>query len=687
MAMPGMVCARTSPPRIEADMTVNNSANKVIAAGTGAQTAFGFAFIAVKSSDLAVIVTDSSGIETTLQPAQYNVALNPTLPGQIWAIGGTVTYPLTGSPIPLGSTLTIVRQLSLTQLVALGNQGNEFPSAVETALDLLEMQIQQVAELFQRSIVAPVVDPSSINLIMPPAAQRANTGLAFDSQGNVIAGTTPATGLISTPMQPVVDAATLALGRTVFGLGTSAVLNIGRGLYADGAGNLASDVEAVNVFQFDPTGTIGNGSVDATAAFQAAAATGLPIFVPAGTYLLTSTITLTGNGQRMVGAGPLATILLPVMGIDCITFAGGNRGGGVENLEISAAGMTGGNAISVRGYNRVNIRNVALLSPWNGIFVTACNGAFVTDVYMDGCRGTWGINWFGSSTARSDDLSLINVVMSGAPAFGIVMDGNVDTLRMHGVACTAMRAGLVTQNSSGGPAPAFIVSHDFEVDSPAEQAIDLAGGFSGGYFANTYVFKSATSTNINIDAATFDVSFTGGRCGDAWHQGIFAGGRYIRIVGMNIFANGQAASNAWPGIEIGPASVGVTIESNHIGQFAGLAAETQNYGVLIDAGALEYRVMGNAMSSNVSGAVLDNANDYAFSPPRSSVAFNGGSSLHRLGSQSIIGSNPAVELLGFWGQTPTTRQTVGGAKGGNGALASLLSILAGYGLIVDGSSA
>lgn len=217
-------------------MTVNNSANKVIAAGNGVQTVFNFGFIAVAASDLAVILTDSSGNETTLLPANYTVALNPVPPGQIWSIGGTVTYPLVGSPIPTGSTLTIVRELSLTQLVALGNQGNEFPSAVETALDLLEMQLQQVNETFQRAIVAPVVDPAA-PLPLPPVAQRANMGMAFDGNGNPIAAALPASGVISSAMQPVVDAATLALGRTAFGLGTMATEGIGAGLQDDGSGN------------------------------------------------------------------------------------------------------------------------------------------------------------------------------------------------------------------------------------------------------------------------------------------------------------------------------------------------------------------------------------------------------------------------------------------------------------------
>jgi hypothetical protein len=217
-------------------MTVNNSANKTVVAGNGVQTVFGFGFIAVAAGDISVILTDSSGNETTLAPALYTLALNPQLPGQLWSIGGTVTYPLTGSPAPTGSTLTIVRTLSLTQLVSISNQGNAFPSAIEQAIDLIEMQLQQVYELFQRALVAPVVDPSA-PLPLPPAAQRANHALLFDASGNPVAGAIPASGFISTAMQSVVSAASLAAGRAAFGLGGMATEGIGAGLQDDGSGN------------------------------------------------------------------------------------------------------------------------------------------------------------------------------------------------------------------------------------------------------------------------------------------------------------------------------------------------------------------------------------------------------------------------------------------------------------------
>jgi hypothetical protein len=227
--------------------TINNSINKITIAGNGAQTSFGFSFIGVTASDISVTFTSAAGIATVLAqgsgPTQYQLTLNPASPGQLWGVGGTVVYNPSGTPIPSGSTLTILRTVPLQQTVSLNNQGAFFPSAVEMGLDLLDMQIQQLAELYGRAIVAPPSDPPTVNLTLPPAAQRANTGLAFDGSGNVIAGVTPSSGTISSAMQPVVNAASLAAGRTAFGLGTMAQENINGGtcggatIRDDGSGN------------------------------------------------------------------------------------------------------------------------------------------------------------------------------------------------------------------------------------------------------------------------------------------------------------------------------------------------------------------------------------------------------------------------------------------------------------------
>jgi hypothetical protein len=218
-----------------AHATVNSQTNKTVVLGDGHTTSFAFGFIGVAAADISVTFTDASGNQTVLTQGagatQYQITLNPPVPGAIWGVGGTVVYNPSGTPIASGTTLTIVRTLALTQAQVLRNQPSVgvLGTGAETASDTLEMQLQQVSETTSRAIAA---NPSNTTppAPLPPAAQIANQGLCADSTGNNIVGCAlPSTGVISSAMQPVVNAVSLAAGRTAFGLGSMAQENINGG--------------------------------------------------------------------------------------------------------------------------------------------------------------------------------------------------------------------------------------------------------------------------------------------------------------------------------------------------------------------------------------------------------------------------------------------------------------------------
>jgi hypothetical protein len=127
-------------------LTISSQSNTQLVAGTGLQTEFAFSFVAASASAISVELIDANGNITTLQPSQYTLVINPTVPNQLWGVGGTITYPIVGAPIPVGSYLLIQRVLPLTQVVSIQNQGNFYAQVTEQAVDILEMQIQQVSQ-------------------------------------------------------------------------------------------------------------------------------------------------------------------------------------------------------------------------------------------------------------------------------------------------------------------------------------------------------------------------------------------------------------------------------------------------------------------------------------------------------------------------------------------------------------
>lgn len=236
-------------------MTIATTTNKVVWLGNGSTTVFSYTFPIASASEVVLIYTDANGNQTTIPSANYSITGigQPTAGGGTQ--GGTATYPLTGSPIADSTSLTLMRIAPFTQVSA-------FPlnTTYETALDLLAEQIQQLGEQTGRALLLNPTDNETINYL-PPAAERANQFLGFNSAG-----------------QPVCYSS-VASGSTVQATGgqTSATL-------AQRFGHI------LNVI--DDFGAAGNGATDDSAAFTAALTSPESTIAPAATYEITAGFTL-----------------------------------------------------------------------------------------------------------------------------------------------------------------------------------------------------------------------------------------------------------------------------------------------------------------------------------------------------------------------------------------------------------
>lgn len=87
-----------------------------------------------------------------------------------------------------------------------------------------------------------------------------------------------------------------------------------------------------------PYNARGDGSADDTAAFVAALATGKDVFVPFGTYKLTSSLTMSTSQQQIQGAGRLAQMQFAMASSSpAIIFTGSNGRQRVTGLTITAS--------------------------------------------------------------------------------------------------------------------------------------------------------------------------------------------------------------------------------------------------------------------------------------------------------------------------------------------------------------
>lgn len=118
--------------------------------GDGANTVFPITFEWAKKhpESIQVWVRNNAGVLTKTD----NFLLKTSSNEDIW----NVVYPSVGDPLGQGETITIVRELSLLQVLNLVNQGPFFAEDVEITFDELVMMIQQLNEKLARSFKVAV---------------------------------------------------------------------------------------------------------------------------------------------------------------------------------------------------------------------------------------------------------------------------------------------------------------------------------------------------------------------------------------------------------------------------------------------------------------------------------------------------------------------------------------------------
>ena len=141
--------------------------------GNDSTTSFPFNFLIYEDTDLEVIHTNASGLETVLiLNSGYSVTFTPG------ASGGSVTYPVTGSPLPAGEKLTIARSIPATQTVDLSTQTAYSPETVEKMADRLTMGLQQLQSEIGRCVKVAISSGTNPDALLQSIAQAVTDAAA-----------------------------------------------------------------------------------------------------------------------------------------------------------------------------------------------------------------------------------------------------------------------------------------------------------------------------------------------------------------------------------------------------------------------------------------------------------------------------------------------------------------------------
>ena len=148
--------------------------------GNDSTDVFAITFKCFSQSDLNVVLTNSSGVESTKTiTTHYTVSLNSN---QDSSPGGSVTMV---TPPATGEKITIINEPAFTQGVDLVNGGGFFPNVIEDAIDRNTILGKRARDTANRSVIIPVSDSTGTTTELPTETLRASKAVVFDSSGNV----------------------------------------------------------------------------------------------------------------------------------------------------------------------------------------------------------------------------------------------------------------------------------------------------------------------------------------------------------------------------------------------------------------------------------------------------------------------------------------------------------------------
>lgn len=285
-------------------------------------------------------------------------------------------------------------------------------------------------------------------------------------------------------------------------------------------------------------GAVGNGVTNDTIALQNAFASGKDVLLTANKiYLHTTALSITTDGQRVMGGGILKT------------------SGAINSIEISAEdveldvifnspGQTAGWAIYAVGANRCKIHRVIMISGYGAVYVEQTNTFLIDYIWSTGLGP--GIKWFGNDTKRSDIFAINTAYVNpGNAEYGLDWDGNCQGLYIAQLLIIGAK-GAVIQNTSGSSTTRPTVGRisNIEISSSSTYGVDIQEGQDFDFVAPRILNCADDGFNIAAGVGVYQVRISGGRITGNTGYGINNAGSAVLVSGsINVSSNTLGSFN------------------------------------------------------------------------------------------------------------------------------------------------
>lgn len=376
--------------------------------------------------------------------------------------------------------------------------------------------------------------------------------------------------------------------------------------------------DVTNVKDF---GATGNSSTDDTSAIQAAI-NSLPyggvVYLPTGTYKISSALVLS-SGVSLIGNGDYATTILTTSATaDVIRAAASSR---ITDMQItSSVTKTSGSHINIQ-YNGVLVQNLIFTNYYTGITIGTIGASLIVNPEISSCSFYNPVVAVGSGGIAAINFSNCNIdgiVMSGTSGtqadYGIlVLNGDTITIEnsnitLHGIA-------LYVAPPSGSGTYALAATN---------VTFDSAGTNSSGAVSSCQISPEGLVWNTRFSNCWFGLSTAKFGCyvaptgsgavdgilwsgcdfpdnGDGGLIVVNSGSAYVK----NWIVNGcGAGGNTNSGIRAAGGTSYFNITGCVVGNYSGRG--NNNYGIIIDnAASANYLITNNNLRGNTTAAMID----------------------------------------------------------------------------------
>ena len=384
--------------------------------------------------------------------------------------------------------------------------------------------------------------------------------------------------------------------------------------------------DVVNVKDF---GAVGDGVTDDTTGIQAAinaanSKGGALIEIPAGTYKLSSALTIT-QPNFIKGAGIGITILVQTNGTaDCLFFNYSTflAGGGLEDISIHAGiknpinpavmGSTG-NGLRIKKSNggfsaqRVDIRSFS-----TGIRIAESYYVRVIDfqvLYADNFGVILDTPNGGATSAghlfSKGKISNFGFTGNNSSSIGICFKQSSGDF-LDSIDVTTFNTGVQIKPTATDDSVLFLFANQVLADSCLNDSWDIDGTVPNKIgaleFVECWAAFSVNGNGVRIRGNPTGIQWTSGRIRENGRHGILVeGGQNISILGAHISQNSRSLDRAYNGINIVSAN-SISINATRIGNFASGLPTQQGDGIKVEATfAGELQVIGCDLSGAGAG--------------------------------------------------------------------------------------